>query len=66
MYLNLMMVMKKHKITNKALAKELGMSERSFYSKINGLNDWTFGEVKGIWQKFPDEDPDFLMEKSNA
>lgn len=63
MYLNLSLVLKKNKITQKEFAKQIGISERTLTSRMNGHSDWTFGEVQKIWKIFPSEDPKNLMEK---
>lgn len=66
MYLNLMMVLKKNKVSQKSLAVEMGITQKTLSKKLNGVTDWTLGEAKYIWARFPNESPDYLMEKNNG
>ena len=66
MYLNLLMVMKKNRVSQKALAKEMGITERTIRKKLNSETDWTLGEVKFLWKRFPEEDPNKLIEVANG
>lgn len=62
MYVNLVYAMKKHKLSQKAVASKLGISQKSFTNKIYGVTDWTLGQFKQLCAIFPEEDPQKLME----
>ena len=52
-------------IKKKAIAKEIGISERAFYNKLNGDVSFTWEEVCGISKCFfPDMTKDELMKRS--
>lgn len=57
MYRNLKAEMVRRGIEVEDLAKLLGVSSRTMYSKINGKSDWRWSEIKAITEKFfPDAD----------
>lgn len=48
MYRELVGEMAKKEITKKQLAKDVGMSEKTFHNKLRGRTDFTWSEVKKI------------------
>jgi putative transcriptional regulator len=48
MYRELLGEMVKKSITKKQLAKNIGVSEKTLFNKLNGKTDFTWNEVKKI------------------
>lgn len=48
MYLELLGELIKKGITKKSLAKQIGITEKTLFNKLNGKTDFTFSEIKKI------------------
>lgn len=48
MYHNLVHELKKKNITNKAVAELIGISEKTFFNKVNGASEFTLTEAMSI------------------
>ncbi len=50
-------------ISQKSCADLLGISEKSFYNKLTGKTDFTYGEVRKLKAFLPEYNLDYLMEE---
>ncbi|CAG9703673.1 helix-turn-helix domain-containing protein [Clostridium neonatale] len=65
MYLELLGELIKKSISKKSLAKQIGVTEKTLFNKLNGKTDFTFSEVKKIRDIVaPGESLDKLFEKT--
>lgn len=65
-YPELVAEMAKRKLTRTAVAKELGISTRALYSKLNGETDFTLSEANAIHSNFfPDMEKDTLFARAD-
>lgn len=54
----------KRGLTKSAVAKGIGISQRTFYSKLTGRTDFTLSEVNAIHARFfPDMNKDSLFSR---
>lgn len=67
MYKNLLEILNKKKITMKAYAKFLGVSEKTVHNKVNGHTEFTLGEAtKTCCFICPEYRLDFVFEENAA
>lgn len=59
--LNLKKALATKGIPQKACAGYLDITERTFYSKLAGLSDFTYGESRKIKELLPEYDIEFLL-----
>lgn len=61
---NLKTVLKTKRITNKAFAEFLGVSEKSVQNKLDGCTEFTYSELKKICKfLLPEYNPDYLFQQ---
>ncbi|MBR3629709.1 MAG: hypothetical protein IKN55_04465 [Oscillospiraceae bacterium] len=56
--------MAKHGISEEAISKHIGITERAFHNKISGKTDFWWNEVLAIHAVFPDVEPEKLFSHS--
>lgn len=65
-YPELVAEMAKRKLTRTEVAKEIGISTRALYSKLNGETDFTLSEANAIHSNFfQDMEKDVLFAPAN-
>ena len=65
MYPNLEIEMLRKKITNKALARIIGVSDKTIQNKMHGETEFTLPEAMTIMELFPEFNLTYLFEKSD-
>lgn len=50
----------------KEYAKMLGVAEKTFYNKVTGATEFTYGEVKLLKALLPEYDVDYLLSEETA
>ena len=53
--------MAKHGISEEAISKHIGITERAFHNKLSGKTDFWWNEVLAIHAIFPDVEPEKLF-----
>lgn len=67
MYKNLLEILNKKKITMKAYAEFLGVSEKTVQNKVNGRTEFTLGEVMKTCSFIaPEYKLDFVFEREEG
>ena len=66
MYPNLEVEMLRKKITNKALARIIGVSDKTIQNKMHGETEFTLPEAMTIMELFPEFNLFYLFEKKAA
>jgi plasmid maintenance system antidote protein VapI len=66
MYPNLEVEMLRKKITNKALARIIGVSDKTIQNKMHGETEFTLPEAMAIMELFPEFNLSYLFEKKSA
>lgn len=65
-YPELVGAMAKRNLTRSAIAKEIGITPRTLYSKLSGETDFTLSEARAIHDTFfPDMDKETLFAPAN-
>lgn len=66
MFPELVAEMAKRKLTRTVVAKQIGISTRALYSKLNGETDFTLSEANAIHSNFfPDMEKDALFARAD-
>lgn len=63
-FANLIVELKKHKYSQRGLAKYIGISESSMHNKIYGQKQFTLKEAKAIQKVFEGCTLDYLFEET--
>ncbi len=49
-------------MTMRGSSELLGITEKTLYNKVNGISEFTYGEVKKLRAMLPEYNVDFLLE----
>jgi len=63
MFCNLLIELKRRKLTQKEVARRTGLSEKSLYLKLNGDNEFTLAQMEKIREIMPDCTLDYLFKR---
>jgi hypothetical protein len=50
----------------KEYAKMLGVSEKTFYNKVTGVSEFTYGEIKRLKTLLPEYNIDYLLDEDTS
>lgn len=61
MFCNLLIELKRRKLTQKEVAKAIGISEQAMYKKMVGKTEFTLAEMEKIRSRMPECTLDYLF-----